>query len=112
MHGNIIFQPDTYMTGNVFTPYASKVVVTPDSDYSTGIQDRVIMISTTIAGARTILLNDFDEFIFQLTIIMTAQSVGTYSAISTLQGDISFAAANRAETFIHLGNGEWSLLKS
>lgn len=109
MHGNIIFQPDQYMTGNVFTPYLSKTTISPDTDYSVGVQDRIVLISTTIAGIRTITLGDFQEFIFQVTIIMTAKTTGNYNVVTTLQGDFLFDTSGLAKTFIHIGNGIWSL---
>jgi hypothetical protein len=112
MHGNIIFQPDQYMVGNVFTPYASKTTITPNTDYSVGIQDRIILISTTEAGVNTITLGDFQEFIFEITIIMTAHDTGDYNVVTTLIGDILFNATGLSNTFIHIGNGIWSLSKT
>lgn len=111
MHGNIIFQPDQYMTGNVFTPYASKINVNANEDYSVGIQDRILILSSTNASEKTILLNDFDEFICELTIVMLTWTNGLYKIVTTIQGDISYSSAGTANTFIHLGNGSWSLSK-
>ena len=81
------------------------LLVDANEDYSVGIQDRILILSSTNASEKTILLNDFDEFICELTIIMLVRTNGSYKISTTIQGDISYSSAGTANTFIHLGNG-------
>ena len=108
--GTLLNVPSGFIRGRSEIPPLSITTVPADTDYDVTVNDRVLLISTTIAGDRTITLPDLGSSVFQLTIYATAMNTGKYNLDTTAQGTITIEFATVVKTVLHLGNGLWTLL--
>lgn len=110
VYGEVIRIDDGVLDGRTQIPLDSIITVPINTNYEVLTTDRIIKVSTTIAGTRTITLGDLDDSIIQITILLTAMNTGIYEINTTLQGTITLDVVNKVCTVLHIGNGVWTLL--
>ena len=110
VYGEVIRIDDGVLDGRTQIPLVSIITVPINTNYEVLVTDRIIKVSTTIAGTRTITLGDLADSIIQITILLTAMNTGVYEINTTLQGTITLSSANEICTVLHIGDGVWTLL--
>lgn len=91
-------------------PVVDATVVTAGTNYTIQPADKLVKISTTGAGDRTITF-PVRTYVQQVTVWMTAFNTAAYTA-AVSQGTVTWNAANETATFVSSGDGTntWTIL--
>jgi len=88
-------------------------VLTADTDGTVVAADKVIYISTTGAGSRTLTFGDTGVAGHRVTVVMTAQATGTYATVGIDSGEVTFSAANQQSEFVYNETADtWQQIKA
>lgn len=101
---------DAELIGRLVIPVSAKTIVPVNENYAVLSTDRLILVSTSMAGDRIITLGNHGDTYFQLTILMTAVNIGSYTINTTIQGDFNVNGEGAVATVLHTGNGVWTVL--
>jgi hypothetical protein len=95
--------PPTTNADGAVTPAKTQKerVITADTNATVAATDRVIYVSTTGAGARTLTFPDTSIDGHRITVIMTAFSTGTYATVGIDSGEVTFTVAEQTATFVY-----------